>query len=436
MANENQSRDSMSRQQSAERSQTGASQQGTGGQHTSYGQGNYGQGAQQGQGSQGSSGQGHGQSGQGSPSQGSGRYGGQGAMSRQGTGTSTWAGGRQGREMQPRGMSSLSPYYGGSGFGSGPFSIMRRISDEMDRLFENFGMGGSLFPSQGRQGEGQGAWDVGGYNEGMQSMWSPHVEVCERNGKLLIEADLPGMKRDDIHVRVEDDEVIIQGERRNETSGSQGGYYRSERRYGSFYRTIPLPEGTNADSANATFKDGVLEIEFDAPRQSSRGRTLQIGDGGSSSQQSRGGTGSGQTYGSGHTGSMEGASSGGTGTSASGGTMHTGANPSSGPMHGGSTSGTGSATGGQHTQSGTSGSYGAGMSGSTGAQHSASGGATGGQQQSQSGSGGSAGGGVERSSGSGTMYSGSGNPSVGAAGMGASHTGGSSDKSSDKSSKS
>jgi HSP20 family protein len=291
-----------------------------------------------------------------------------------GTGTSTWAGGRQGGAMQPRGTSSPSPYYGSSGYGSGPFSIMRRISDEMDRLFENFGMGGrSLFPSQGAQGTGQGAWDVGGYNEGMPSMWSPHVEVCERNGKLLIQADLPGMKRDDIHVRVEDDEVIIQGERRNESSGNQSGYYRSERSYGSFYRTIPLPEGTNADSANATFRDGVLEIEFDAPRQPQRGRTLQIGDGGSS--QARAGTASGQTYGSGHTGSMEGASS-----------------------------------------------------GSTGAQHSASGGATR-TQQSQSGTGGSAGGGVQSSSGSGTMYSGSGNPSVGAAGMGASPSGGSNDKS-------
>jgi HSP20 family protein len=404
MANDNQSRDNPSRQQSAERSQTGSSQQGTGAQQTNYGQGAYGTG-------QG----GYGQSGQ--SAQGSGRYGGQ--PTSRATGVSTWQGGRQGRDLSTRG-SSMPPYYG-SGLGSGPFSIMRRISDEMDRLFENFGMGRSLFPSQSAQGS---EWDTGDYNPGMPSMWSPHVEVRERNGKLVIEADLPGMKRDDISVRVEDDEVIIQGERRQESSGNQAGYYRSERSYGSFYRTIPLPEGTNADTANATFHDGVLEVEFDMPRSQQRGRTLQIREG---AQAGGSGTGSGATYGSGTTGSMEGATSGGTGTYGSGGTMHTGANPSSGPMHGGSTSGTGSATTrSQQTQSGTSGSYGAGMSGSTGSQHSASGGAS--AQPSQSGTGGSAAGGTQQSSGSGTMYSGSGNPSVGASGMGASHSG-SSDKS-------
>jgi HSP20 family molecular chaperone IbpA len=207
-------------------------------------------------------------------------------------------------------------------------------------------------------------------------MWSPHIEVCERNGKLLIQADLPGMKREDVHVRVEDDEVIIQGERRQEQTQNQSNYYRSERSYGSFYRTIPLPEGTNAESANATFKDGVLEIELDAPRPQQRGRTLEIRDATSSQSGSRSGTGSGTTYGSGTTGSMEGTS----GTSA-----------------------------GQHLQSGTSQHS---TSGTSGTQHSASG--TSGTQQ---------------SSGSGTMYSGSGNPSAGAAGMGGSQAG-SSDKSS------
>ena len=323
MANDNQSRDAnSSRQQSAERSQSGSSQQGTGAQQSSYGQGSH------------ASGQGtYGQSGQ--YGQGSGRQGGRNAS--RSTGVSTWQGGRQGREPATRG-SSPSPYYG-SGFGSGPFSIMRRISDEMDRLFENFGMGRSLFPGQSTQG---GGWDVGEYGQGMPSMWSPHVEVRERNGKLVIEADLPGMKRDDINVRVEDDEVVIQGERRQESSGEQGGYYRSERSYGSFYRTIPLPEGTNADTANATFHDGVLEVEFDMPRGQQRGRTLQIREGSQSGGSS--GTGSGATYGSGTTGSMEGATSGqqsqsGTGGSAGGGiqqssgsgTMYSGSgNPSAG----------------------------------------------------------------------------------------------------------
>ena len=283
MANENSSRDNASRQQSAERSQTGTSQQGTGASYGQNTQGNY-QGAQ-GQGAQnqgGTQGRTYGATGQG-------RYG-QGRD----VGTSTWQGGRQtGGPLSTRGGSSMSPYYG-TGYGSGPFSIMRRISDEMDRLFENFGMGRGLFGSDQDQASG---YDVGSYGQA-PSMWSPHIEVFERGGKLVIQADLPGMKREDIHVRVEENEVIIQGERRQDQTNNQGGYYRSERSYGVFYRTIPLPEGTNAESANASFHGGVLEIELDAPRQQQRGRTLEIRDATSQGGGSSGsGTGSGATYG-------------------------------------------------------------------------------------------------------------------------------------------
>jgi len=355
MANQNPSRENASRQQSGERAQSGASQQGTGAQQStqggSYGAGTYGQ---EGSG-QGTQGQGNYREGSAQNRYNEGSYtqgrSGQGRYAPQATGrenrgrdvgTSTWQGGRQsGGPLSTRGGSSLSPYYGSAGYGSGPFSVMRRISDEMDRLFENFGMGRGLFESEPDQGR---PWDVGSYGAGAPSMWSPHIEVCERNGKLLIQADLPGMKRDDVHVRVEDDEVIIQGERRQEQTQNQSNYYRSERSYGSFYRTIPLPEGTNAESANATFKDGVLEIELDAPRPQQRGRTLEIRDATSSQSGSRSGTGSGTTYGSGTTGSMEGTS----GTSA-----------------------------GQHLQSGTSQHS---TSGTSGTQHSASG--TSGTQQS------------------------------------------------------
>jgi len=263
MANENPSRDNPSRQQSAERSQTGTSQQGTG---ASYGQGT------QGQGTQNQAGTGQERYGQSTSHDTSaqGRYG-QGRA----VGTSTWQRGRQagGGTLSTRGGSSLSPYYE-TGYGAGPFSIMRRISDEMDRLFENFGMGRGLFGGEQEQGRG---YDVAGYGQA-PSMWSPHIEVFERGGRLVIQADLPGMKRDDINVRVEENEIVIQGERRQEQSNKQGGYYRSERSYGVFYRTIPLPKGTNGESANAAFHDGVLEIELDAPRQQPRGRTLEIRD--------------------------------------------------------------------------------------------------------------------------------------------------------------
>ena len=268
MGNENQSRENQSRQQTSERSQTGSAQQGTGAARGTS-QGNYGQ-----------------------------RTSGQGGSAQSSPGTGASTGGRQqpGGALRPRGgTSSMTPYSSASsGYGGGPFSVMRRITDEMDRLFENFGMGRSLFPGGSSQG---GSWDTGSLGGTGESMWSPHIDVCERNGKMLIQADLPGMKRDDVHVRIEQDEVIIQGERRQEESNQQGGYYRSERSYGSFYRTIPLPEGTNADSATATFRDGVLEIELDAPRGQQQGRTLEISDAAGSPGGSHAGTGSGATYG-------------------------------------------------------------------------------------------------------------------------------------------
>jgi HSP20 family protein len=154
--------------------------------------------------------------------------------------------------------------------------MMRRISDEMDRLFDTFGMGRGMFPDERDQADFA---NYGARGEGAPAMWSPHVELRERNGKLVIEADLPGLKRDDINVRIEQDQVIIQGQRHQEQSSNQGSYYRSERRYGSFYRTIPLPDGADPDSASASFRDGVLEIELDQPRAQQRGRTLEIRDG-------------------------------------------------------------------------------------------------------------------------------------------------------------
>src|SRR5690242_13080637 len=120
----------------------------------------------------------------------------------------------------------MSPYSGGySGYGSGPFSVMRRISDEMDRLFENFGFGRRLFASE----TGQGSWDARGFGESARSMRSPHVQVRERYGKLLLPADLPGLKRDEGNVRIEQEQVVSQGERKRQQENQQSGCDGSER---------------------------------------------------------------------------------------------------------------------------------------------------------------------------------------------------------------
>ena len=86
-------------------------------------------------------------------------------------------------------------------------------------------------------------------------------------------------------VEVADDTITISGERKSEHEEKGEGYYRSERSYGSFHRRLPLPEGVTADDADATFRDGVLEIEMQAPqRQEQRSRRLEIKDGDKSQQ--------------------------------------------------------------------------------------------------------------------------------------------------------
>ena len=140
-------------------------------------------------------------------------------------------------------------------FGFSPFSMMRRLSEEMDRAFSSsFGLG-----------RGSSDW---GFN--------PAIDVRERDGNLEICAELPGMSKDDVKVECTDDGVIIQGEKKREQESHEGGWHRTERSYGSFYRMIPLPEGADAEKAKAEFKNGVLEIRVPVSEQHRRSRRIPI----------------------------------------------------------------------------------------------------------------------------------------------------------------
>lgn len=173
---------------------------------------------------------------------------------------------RSGFSGQNRGLSRREPY-------ASPFSFMRRFSEEMDRLFDDFGFGGSLISPRGFGREFENA------------MWSPQTEIFERGNELVVRADLPGMTKDDINVDIEDDQIIIRGERRDERQTTEEGFYHSERSYGSFYRSIPLPQGIDAEKANAAFNNGVLEITVPKPEQKTRGRRIEIGEGGGNKNQ-------------------------------------------------------------------------------------------------------------------------------------------------------
>lgn len=157
----------------------------------------------------------------------------------------------------------LSQY---SGWISSPFSFMRRFSEEMDRLFEDFGFGGSLARSTGGQISPR---------EFGRGLWRPPIEMLTKGDQLIVKAELPGMAKDDIKVECTNDEITIQGEKRQEHKEEHEGTFHNERSYGRFFRQIPLPEGTNADDAKATFRDGILEIRLKAPQQS-KSRQISI----------------------------------------------------------------------------------------------------------------------------------------------------------------
>jgi len=158
--------------------------------------------------------------------------------------------------------------------GTTPFAFMRRFTEEMEHLFEDFGMGQGLgvprLVSRGRELLRREAGFIPGD-------WSPQVDVLERDGFFIVRADLPGMAKDDVQVDVKGDMLTIQGERKyKKEEDREGGFY-SECSYGRFYRAIPLPEDAHAEEASASFRDGVLEVKMPAPpREEFRARRLEI----------------------------------------------------------------------------------------------------------------------------------------------------------------
>src|SRR6266542_332432 len=140
-------------------------------------------------------------------------------------------------ERRTSSSSALRPNepYARSSWLERPSELVQRFRDEIDRVF------------------GEGEWG---------SLWSPQVEVFEREGQLIVRADLPGLERDDIKVDIDEDNISIKGERKQEHEENREGFYRSERSYGRFYRNIPLPEGVDPESCTANFNNGVLEIKM------------------------------------------------------------------------------------------------------------------------------------------------------------------------------
>ena len=132
-----------------------------------------------------------------------------------------------------------------------PLNLLRQMTSEFDRMFDE---PWTLF-----------RWPPTEVGSTDAPIWAPKVDIVTKDNKLVTRVDLPGMKKEDVVVEVEDGFLTLSGERRKETREEKANVYREEREYGSFCRTVPLPKGVKAEDVNATFNNGVLEVTVPLP---------------------------------------------------------------------------------------------------------------------------------------------------------------------------
>jgi len=126
-----------------------------------------------------------------------------------------------------------------------PFQDLVSLQERMNRLFEQ-----TLDHSRGeREGMVAGAW-------------APAVDIYETPDSIVLQAELPGLSKEDIDIQVRDSVLILKGERRSEKEVKEGNYLRVERAYGGFQRAFTLPAAVQADKIRAVFKDGVLDVNI------------------------------------------------------------------------------------------------------------------------------------------------------------------------------
>ena len=148
------------------------------------------------------------------------------------------------------------PSFGGELFSLSPFAFLREMTDWMDRSIAGT-------PSR-----------TGGFRQ--TNVWAPAIEVQQKDNNLIVRADLPGIEPNDVKIEVDNDMLVIQGERKQEHTEEREGWHRSERVYGSFYRAIPLPEGAKTEHAKADFRNGVLEVKVPFEQSKSTRRQIPI----------------------------------------------------------------------------------------------------------------------------------------------------------------
>jgi len=140
-----------------------------------------------------------------------------------------------------------------------PFSELVRMERDMERMFEDF---------LGRP------WSGFGWPERLRfreiGFRGPAIEITEEKDDVVVKAELPGMKKEDLELNVSGNLLTLKGEKKKEEEVKEKGYYYSERLYGSFTRTVEIPKDIQADKVHASFKDGVLEIRFPKTEEAKR----------------------------------------------------------------------------------------------------------------------------------------------------------------------
>ncbi len=140
-------------------------------------------------------------------------------------------------------------------FGLRPFALMREFTDEMDRVFKGAPLG-------------EGA---------ALAAWTPTIDVTRCNGNLVVTAELPGLKKEEVKVEMTEDALIIEGERRSEHKTDHEGFHSMERSYGKFYRSIPLPKEAKPDLVKAELNEGILKVTVPVAETKPKTREIPIG---------------------------------------------------------------------------------------------------------------------------------------------------------------
>lgn len=140
-----------------------------------------------------------------------------------------------------------------------PFALLRQMTPDFERMLN------APFFSSFRSGAPEDA-----------IQWAPTIDVFEKDKRLITRVDLPGVTLKDVKVEVSDGNLMISGERKREYEDQKENMYRCEREYGTFFRSVPLPEGVTLDDVTATFTDGVLEVSVPLPATKPVSRTVEI----------------------------------------------------------------------------------------------------------------------------------------------------------------